>query len=556
MTHRWILQLGSTFSMTGMVVGTLLFVASLTPSLIPRSPFTQGLVSGISLAAGYALGTAGLWLWSYLGIPVRQIRNKDRLRLITVVACMAMAGIVLRQASQWQNDILLLMKLDTQDSAQPFQVGLIALPVFFALLLLARLFRWTLNVIALRLKRFVPERVSYVVAFSTALIFFWLAANGILLRAGLRMADVSFQEFDALMEPGLAKPSDPLKTGSTASLISWKNLGRTGRNFVSSGPTREEIAAWLGAEAMEPIRVYVGLNSAKTPRERAKLAIEELKRVHAFDRSALVIVTPTGTGWIDPAAVDTLEYLQAGDTATVAVQYSYLSSWLSLLVEPSYGAETARALFMTIYDYWTQLPAGDRPKLYLHGLSLGALNSDRAADMFDIIADPFHGALWSGPPFNSETWRLVTKDRNPGSPAWLPRFRDSSIIRFTNQDNALAIPGAVWGPIRIVYLQYASDPITFFDPRILYRPPEWIADPRGPDVAGSFRWFPIVTMLQLAVDMVNATKTPVGFGHTYSPEHYIDAWVHVTDVKWSPGQIARLKSHCARSDRTSAVGSR
>jgi uncharacterized membrane protein len=75
-----------------------------------------------------------------------------------------------------------------------------------------------------------------------------------------------------------------------------------------------------------------------------------------------------------------------------------------------------------------------------------------------------------------------------------------------------------------VYLQYASDPITFFDPLILYRRPEWIAEPRGPDVSKSFRWFPIVTMLQLAVDMASATNAPMGYGHVYAPEHYIDAW--------------------------------
>lgn len=33
----------------------------------------------------------------------------------------------------------------------------------------------------------------------------------------------------------------------------------------------------------------------------------------------LVIITPTGTGWVDPAAIDSLEYLQRGDVASVAI---------------------------------------------------------------------------------------------------------------------------------------------------------------------------------------------------------------------------------------------
>jgi len=176
---------------------------------------------------------------------------------------------------------------------------------------------------------------------------------------------------------------------------------------------------------------------------------------------------------------------------------------------------------------------------------LGALNSDLSADMFDIVADPFQGALWSGPPFQSPTWRTITQDRTPGSPAWLPRFRDGSVIRFTNQQNALPIPGTAWGPLRIAYLQYASDPVVFFDPQILFRTPEWIAEPRGPDVSKSLRWFPIVTMLQLAVDIAAATTAPRGYGHVYAPEHYIDAWVEVTGVDWPADRIARLKSRFA-----------
>ena len=74
--------------------------------------------------------------------------------------------------------------------------------------------------------------------------------------------------------------------------------------------------------------------------------------------------------------MDSVEYLHDGDVASVAVQYSYLNSPLSLLFQPEYGADAARALFAEIYGYWTTLPKDKRPKLYLHGLSLGAMNSE------------------------------------------------------------------------------------------------------------------------------------------------------------------------------------
>ena len=165
-----------------------------------------------------------------------------------------------------------------------------------------------------------------------------------------------------------------------------------------------------------------------------------------------------------------LEILYRGDVASVSVQYSYLPSWLSLLVEPDYGADTARAVFRVVYDYWRTLPKERRPRLYLFGLSLGARNSDLSADLFDVIADPYQGALWAGPPLDSVTWRKVTAMRTAGSPVWLPRFRDESLFRFTTQRNALNEAKTSWGPMRMVYLQYPSDPIVFFEMTSLWLP--------------------------------------------------------------------------------------
>ena len=391
-----------------------------------------------------------------------------------------------------------------------------------------------------------PRRVSNVIGVIAAVALFWSVISGVLFRVALHVADSSFRQYDALIEPETERPTDPVKTGSSASLLDWDELGRAGREFISSGPASKDIRGFSGKDALEPIRVYVGLRSAETPEERARLALEELKRAGGFERSVLIVVTPTGSGWIDPAAMDSVEYLHGGDVASVAVQYSYLASWLSLLTEPGYGADAARALFKEIYGYWTRLPKDSRPRLYLHGLSLGAMNSEQSTHLFEVLGDPFDGALWSGPPYSSRWWSSITAGRNPGSPAWLPRFRDGSFVRLMNQDGAAAAPGSAWGPMRIVYLQYASDPVTFFDYRYLYREPDWMTPPRGPDVSPQLGWYPVVTLLQLALDMAMATTTPMGYGHVYAPQHYIDAWIEVTDVKgWPPEEIARLKQHFA-----------
>ena len=88
--------------------------------------------------------------------------------------------------------------------------------------------------------------------------------------------------------------------------------------------------------------------------------------------------------------------------------------------------------------------------------------------------------------------------------------------------------------------------MTFFDYRDLYREPDWMALPRGPDVSPELRWYPVVTLLQLALDTAMATTTPRGYGHVFSPAHYVDAWIEVTGVQgWSPDEIARLKRRLA-----------
>ena len=120
-----------------------------------------------------------------------------------------------------------------------------------------------------------------------------------------------------------------------------------------------------------------------------------------------------------------------------------------------------------------------------------------------------------------------------------------------NQNGPTVPADAPWGPTRVVYLQYASDPIVFFDYRDAYQRPVWMSAPRGPDVSPYLRWYPVVTMLQLALDMAVATGTPTGYGHVYAPEHYIDAWVASADVRhWSPDELARLKDHLGTAART------
>ena len=534
------MRLGHFFSTAGLLVGTIFFALSLTPSLIPRAGAVQGVISGASFAAGYAVGVFLLWLWCFLELPAGSERARRLLRWGAAVVCVVSAVGFLWQATKWQNNVRELMGLEEVPGVRPVTVALVAALVFLVLLSLAKVFRRLFYFVSGKLESKIPRRISILLGLAAAMWLFWGVINDVLLTAALHKVDSIYQQLDARIVPDMEAPTDPMKSGSPESLLSWKDMGHQGRRYLALGPTGKDIAEITGA-AKDPIRVYVGLNAAETPAERARLALEELKRVGGFERSTLILITPTGTGWVDPGAINSVEYLHRGDIASVAVQYSYLPSPIALMTEDAYGRETAEAAFQAIYGYWSQMPEESRPRLFLFGLSLGALNSDRSFDFYDIIDDPFHGALWTGPPFRSDTWRDVTAQRDPGSPAWLPIFGGGAVVRFGNHFGGYQEGSASWGRFRIAYLQHGSDPIVFFDPNAAYRKPEWMNSPRARDVSKDLQWYPIVTMLQLAMDM-HAGIAPMGFGHTYAPADYVRAWRDLTEPEgWTEAELDRLR---------------
>ncbi|SHE51757.1 Uncharacterized membrane protein [Microbulbifer donghaiensis] len=534
------MRLGHSFSIPGLVLGAVFFALSLTPSLIPRSDLVQGGICGLSFTAGYAVGVFGSWLWRYLGLPTPVDRVRRLLLWSAVAVCALLLLAFLLRANHWQNSVRALMGLEEVSGLRPFTVTLVALLFFLALLAIGRLFRRTFFFLSRRLEHVIPRRVSLLLGLVAAFWLFWAIVNDVLLSAALRTVDSIYQRLDANIEPDMQPPTDPEMPGGARSLVRWQDMGHQGRRYLALGPTAADIGAVTG-EAMAPIRVYVGLNAAETPAERARLALEELKRVGGFERATLVLITPTGTGWVDPGGINSVEFLHRGNIASVAAQYSYLPSPIALMTEDAYGRETAEALFQSIYGHWRQLPREARPKLYLFGLSLGALNSDRSFDLFDIIDDPFQGALWTGPPFRSDTWREVTARRDSGSPAWLPQFGGGAVVRFGNHFGGYQAGRVPWGNFRIAYLQHASDPIVFFEPEALFRKPAWMEKPRGPDVSPDLRWYPIVTMFQLAADM-HAGIAPMGYGHTYAPADYVRAWQALTEPEgWTEEELERLR---------------
>ncbi|MEM1313548.1 MAG: alpha/beta-hydrolase family protein [Pseudomonadota bacterium] len=531
------------WSPTGATLAAVFFALSLAPSLMPRAPEVQGALSGFSAIVGYWLGLFIAWLWRFLEIPQPTGGLRRAAAALCLAAAAAWLAYALWSAVEWQDGLRDFLGLEPVEASHTPVVLLVSLPLLLLLREAGRALGALVGLVAGRLDRILPRRLS--LALSAALISVLLVnlGSGTLGAWTARALDAAFFAMDQLIEPDVPPPDHPQAAGGPGSLIDWEDLGRQGRRFVSLAPAPDEIAEIAGGGALRPIRIYVGLGAAETPDERAALALEELKRAGGFERSVLVVVTPTGTGWIDEAAVDSVEHLHRGDTAIVAMQYSYLTSYVSLFLEPSYSVVSARALFDAVYDHWRTLPPDARPKLYLHGLSLGSYGSEQSVGLYRLLRDPIHGAVWSGPTFDNPRWKSFTAERAPESPAWLPVFEDGSFVRFANQTADSGAGDVPWGPVRFVYVQYASDPVTFFSTDMFWREPPWLSGDRGPDVSPDLRWRPIITGLQVAFDMVGASSFGPGVGHLIAARDYVDAWVAVTEPpRWPRDALDRLKN--------------
>jgi len=533
--------------MTGLFFGAVLFALSMTPSMVPRGPEIQGILGGLLMGLGYLFWHVLRLLARFLEIGEAVVLHRGARRFLLLASVLTLVA-ALWQGAEWQNSIRMAWGLPAVDTANALRVILIALALFSLLLGLGRFFQLVALRWRLRTSRFLPPRVSQLLGLIVAISLFWVIINGVMFKFALRVIDNSSRVADMLIAPDLTPPTSLTTSGGPASLVDWEELGRWGRSYISSEPTAADISAFWGAPAQDPIRAYVGLAAAGSADERARLAFEDLKRLGGFDRAVLVVAMPTGSGWLDPAGIVPLEYMTRGDVATVAVQYSYLSSPMSVLVDPTHGLDEAQRLFDLVYRHWKTLPQSDRPELYLHGLSLGAFLSQQTVPLLDLFADPIDGAVWVGSPFLSGFWRMVRDRRNTGSPAWRPKFGDGSLIRTMNQDGGLDRFDADWGPMRFVLMQYGSDPIVFFSYSLAWKRPAWLTGARAPDLSPDMRWIPIVTMLQVAVDMGVALGT-VGYGHDISTHHYIQAWSEALSPEgWSAETEARLSERLSHLD--------
>ena len=526
--------------------GALIFAClSFTPSLLPRGGIVQGLVWGITAAIGYGLGVLAAWIWrAFTDRDPRQPRGWAWRTFVISAAVLLVAAFGLGQ--YWQYEIRKLMGVT--DYSIPLVVAspVIAALVFCILLLIGRglhgLYRW----LAKLLNRWIGQRAAKAVGWVVVVGLTYVVVSGLLLQGFVNVMNNAYSVRDTTTAEGAHKPTTSLRSGGSGSLVPWDSLGYQGRNFIGKGPSVSDIEKFTHQPVMEPIRIYAGLASADGAEAQAALAVDDLQRAGGFQRKNLLVVTTTGSGWVNPALVDSFEYLTGGDCATVAIQYSYLPSWISYLVNQSKALAAGRALFDAVYGVWAKTPAGQRPRLFVAGESLGSFGGEAAFTGENDLANRTSGALFAGPPNFNTLFREFSDHRDAGSPEVQPVYQGGRIVRFAN-DPATAIPpqGQPWEGSRILYMMHPSDPIVWWSPHLIFSKPDWISEPPGTDVLKGMFWMPFVTFWQVTADLPFATGVPDGHGHRYSAE-YVNGWNAVMrPAGITPQDLASLRKTIA-----------
>jgi uncharacterized membrane protein len=265
-------------------------------------------------------------------------------------------------------------------------------------------------------------------------------------------------------------PGSSMVSGGPGSSVSWHSLSREGRRNVSTALGTQLIERVMGEPAAaEPIRIFVGLESAPTEYERRDLALGELQRTGAFDRQLLMIISPTGTGYVNYAAVEAAEYMTCGNIASVAMQYSLRPSALSL-DRVAEGRRQYRMLIDAIHDQLAERPADERPRVVLFGESLGAWTSQDAFQHRGTqgLADAgIDRAIWIGTPRMSK-WaqEVLAGDRPDVDRSLLGRFNDFGQLQ--------ALGPLARGRLRYVLITHDDDGVARFGLDLLARAPDWL----------------------------------------------------------------------------------
>lgn len=474
------MQLGKHISITGMVIACILYRESLRPVLLPLNLNSQIIFSGIVITLGYDIGLILDWLYRQFGLKKINLNRKIKYLCLLLSFALLLAISIFSMNSQQDFRSLLGIKTSAPNW---FLTSVGSLIVAYLLLQAGHMIRSFAKHIA----RVFKKSLSVVYVVTCILIagigYLSLVVSFFVLQTSL---DVSARPDISNLEP----PTSQLFSGSSESQIAWEGLGQKGQEFIS-------IKSDLIEKVKDPIRIYAGVNNEANLEKRVRSIMNDFERTKAFDRSTIVLFTPSGSGWVNPIAVEAVEKLTKGDSVSISLQYSNKQAVIQYIMDPQAAGRSSSLLFSKIRQQLDKIEETKRPKFYLYGESLGSLGSQEIFknNSIDEITNKVDGVIWVGSPSSGPLWKRL----------------DINTLSQAERNNSIKIAN-------ILFLYNTTDPIVWSNPKVIYKYPNWLKNPRSPQISENAFWLPLLSFGHLYFELYSATNYPSSVGHNYEKE--------------------------------------
>lgn len=521
-------------SFLGVIAALAMYAVSVAPSLMARSWAWHAVASGVLVSSGYVAGVivqnVGARVIAMTGLTIRASEPVEVGFRVCIAALFAIWWLYAVIQSYRRARVAARLVNMPGETFGEYLLGTAGTVVIaWTLITIVAAMNSLGRMLVAMLDGYMPHLAAILVGVAILVVIVFFLTSNVILRGGIGFFRHHAERMNTRTARGIYKPFVPERSASPASPVTWESVGGQGRVFLGRGPSRLDIAQVTGGEAMEPIRVYSGMPMGGSGIEQAAATVvAELHRTGAFDRAVILIAASTGSGWVDEWQVQPLEFLTRGNCATASLQYSYVPSALNWLTGLEPAQEASAALFRAVRAELDTMDEADRPALFVCGESLGAFASQSVFSSVEDVLSQVDGALWVGTPAFTPMHAELTAARHKGSPEVAPVVYNGRRVRFVNEPSDLRtdLYGrelGPWGFPRLVYAQHPSDPVVWWNGKLLWTQPDWLRERAGRDVSPFVEFTRFVTFIQVLADLPVAGTAPGGHGHTYN-EELIPLW--------------------------------
>lgn len=522
------------WSFLGVIAALAMYAVSVAPSLMARSWAWHAIASGVLVTCGYVGGVivqnVGTRVIRVTGLTISASEPVElgfRVGIAALFAVWWLYAVI--QSYRRARKASKLVNMPGENLGEYLLGAAGSVVVAWCLLAIVEAFIQVGRMLIAALAAYMIRPAAVVVGVAIVCVIVFFLTSNVILRGGIGFFRHHAEQMNTRTARGIYRPFVLERSASASSPVTWESVGGQGRVFLGRGPSRLDIAQVSGGEAKEPIRVYAGMPTGGAGIEQAaSTVVAELHRTGAFDRAVILLATSTGSGWVDEWQVQPLEFLTRGDCATASLQYSYVPSALNWLtgLEPSQKASAV--LFRAVRAELDSMDRADRPALFVCGESLGAFASQSVFSCANDALESVDGALWVGTPAFTPMHAALTAARHKGSPEVAPVVDNARRVRFVNEPSDLRtdLYGrelGPWGFPRLVYAQHPSDPVVWWNKKLIWTQPDWLRERAGRDVSRTVEFTRFVTFIQVLADLPVAGTAPGGHGHTYH-EELIPLW--------------------------------